>query len=211
MLSPDKERPIPGVTPHFIFLKNFITRPHVKIGDYTYYDMTFNKLSFEEENLVFGFTSPLTVGKFCQIATGVKFILDDANHPMSGFSTYPFFVLGKNSPDCPEWDYDPVLSQKGETVIGNDVWFGHQSVIMPGVTIGDGAIIASRAVVTKDVPPYTIVAGNPAKVIKQRFSDEVIADLQQIVWWDWEYDKITRNLSAIVGGDIEMLKNPNLT
>ena len=120
---------------------------------------------------------------------------------MSVFSTYPFAVFGAPWTEA----YEPEWPNKGDTVVGNDVWFGHESIIMPAVTIGDGAIIGTRAVVTKDVPPYTIVAGNPARIIKARFDEETIKKLLQIAWWDWPIDRITKNLQAIVSADIDKL------
>lgn len=144
----------------------------------------------------------LIIGKFVQIAHGVQLITSSANHPMDGFSTYPFNVFG------PPWStsYDARWPNKGDTIIGNDVWIGHQSLIMPAVSIGDGAIIALRSVVTKNVPPYSIVGGNPAKMIRQRFDDETIARLLEIKWWDWPLEKITKNLAAITGADIRALQ-----
>jgi virginiamycin A acetyltransferase len=151
--------------------------------------------SFSKEKLI--------IGKFCAIATDVKFITSSANHKLDGFSTYPFAIMGHGW----EKDYDLTkLHNKGDTIIGNDVWFGYDSTIMPAVKIGDGAIIGSKAVVTKDVPPYAIVAGNPARIVKKRFSDETINELLKIKWWDWPKEKISRNIKAIVGADLKLLK-----
>lgn len=206
VLSPNTLYPIAKATKDVIFLKNFIKNPNIKIGDYTYYDGRSHAESFETENVIFARSCRLTIGKFCQLAYGTKFLLSDANHQMNGFSTFPFFIFGQLGEGCPEWeDYEIILSNKGDTVVGNDVWFGHESAVMPAVKIGDGAIIAARAVVTKDVPPYTIVGGNPARVIRKRFSDEIISQLIEIQWWNWNYEKITRNIRAIVGGDIQAL------
>lgn len=170
------------------------------MGDYTYYHDTRNPEAFENENVIIHQKSRLVIGKFCQIAQGTKFITSDANHQMTGFSTFPFFIFGG------EWArYTPDLTHKGDTLIGNDVWFGYSSVIMPGVTVCDGAIIGAASVVTKDVPPYTIVAGNPAREIRKRFSDDIIEKLLEIQWWNWSYDKITRNIDSIVGADIDKM------
>lgn len=191
--------------PHTLFLKNFIQHPHIEIGDYTYFN-DFRLPVNDVRQLLVPYMHPaapekLLIGKFVQIAHGVQIITSSANHQMDGFSTYPFAVFGE------PWSlYDVKWPNKGDTVIGNDVWIGHEALIMPAVTIGDGAIIASRSVVTKDVPPYTIVGGNPAKVIRKRFDDEMIAQLLQIKWWDWPIDKITKNIAAIVGCDIAALK-----
>ncbi|BBJ31596.1 hypothetical protein RAS_07050 [Rickettsia asiatica] len=142
----------------------------------------------------------MIIGKFCAIAMGTSFITDDMNHPMDGFSTYPFFIFEN-------WNnYTPSPNKRRDTIIGNNVWFGTNSTVLPGVNIGDGAIIGACSVVAKDVPPYIIVAGNPAKVIRYRFPDEIVEPLLKIQWWDWDYDKITRNIPAIVGADIKKLK-----
>lgn len=208
MLSPEIRYPLANVNRGMIFLKNFITNPNIQVGDYTYYDGRERPELFEKENVVFGYFSRLTIGKFCQLAYGTKFLLNDANHQMNGFSTYPFFAFGNFGEGCPEWaDYDPYLPDKGDTIVGNDVWFGHESLVMPGVQVGDGAIIAARAVVTKNIPPYTIVGGNPAKIIRQRFPDEVISQLLAIQWWNWSYEKITRNIKIISDADIQKLKD----
>lgn len=184
-----------------VFLKNFIHNPNIIIGDYTYYHDYNHPERFEYNNVRNCYFCKLIMGKFCQIAVDTTFIMDDSNHPMSGFSTYPFFIFD-------EWkDYTPVFNKKGDTIIGNDVWFGTNAVIMPGIKIGDGAIIGAYSIVTKDIEPYTIVAGNPAKIIKKRFTDDTIQQLLEIKWWDWQYDKITRNIAIIAGGNIEKLKN----
>lgn len=191
--------------PHTLFLKNFIDHPNITIGDYTYFNDFRLPVDDVRQLLVpymhLGVPEKLTIGKFVQIAHGVQIITSSANHQMSGFSTYPFAVFGE------PWSssYEVVWPNKGNTVISNDVWIGHESLIMPAVTIGDGAIIASRSVVTKDVPPYTIVAGNPAKVIRKRFDDETVAELLKIKWWYWPIDVITKNISAIVSSDINAL------
>ena len=208
MLTPE-EKSLSKSYKGLILLKNFITNKNIEIGDYTYYDNREKEYSaFEKENVIFALTAKLIMGKFCQIAYGTKFLLEDANHQMNGFSTFPFFSLGHISEHCPEWvNYNPIFPKKGNTIIGNDVWFGHECMIMPGVKIGDGAIIAARSVVVKDVPPYSVVGGNPAKVLRKRFPDDVIERLQKIKWWDWDYDKITRNIPKIVSADIDALEN----
>lgn len=204
--NPNEKHPMKGF-PQICFIKNTVSNPNIIIGDYTYYDDLENSENFER-NVLYHFPfigDKLIIGKFCALATGVKFIMNGANHKMSGFSSYPFQIFGngweKITPQPGE------LPNKGDTVIGNDVWIGYEAVIMPGVEIGDGAIIASKSVVTKNVAPYTIVGGNPAKEIRKRFADEVIETLLEIAWWNWDIEKITRNLERIVGGDIEALKN----
>lgn len=161
-----------------------------------------------EKNVLYNYGGDsLIIGKFCAIATHVKFIMNGENHKLDGISisTYPFPIFGHG------WEAamnDLMnLPSKGDIVIGNDVWIGYDSLIMPGVKIGDGAIIAARSVVVKDIPPYTIAGGNPAVPIKQRFSNEEIEILLSIRWWDWEIDQITRNIDVIMNGDVEKLKD----
>ena len=192
--------------PHTIFLKNFIDHPGIQIGDYTYFNDFRLPVADVRQLLVpymhLGAPEKLIIGKFVQIANGVQIITSSANHQMDGFSTFPFAVFGE------PWssNYEPKWPNKGDTMIGNDVWIGHEALIMPAVSIGDGAIIASRSVVTKDVPPYSIVAGNPAKIIRYRFDDVTIASLLKIKWWDWPIDLINRNIASIVAIDIDTLK-----
>ena len=204
--NPNEKHPMKGF-PQICFIKNTVTNPNIIIGDYTYYDDLEDSENFER-NVLYHFPfigDKLIIGKFCALATGVKFIMNGANHKISGFSTYPFQIFGNGwEKVTPELDE---LPNKGNIVISNDVWIGYEAIIMPGVEIGDGAIIASKSVVTKDVSPYTVVGGNPAKVIKKRFADEVIETLLEIAWWDWDIEKITRNLDKIVGGDINGLKS----
>lgn len=143
----------------------------------------------------------LIIGKFCQIATGVRFIMNGGNHAMDGVSTYPFYIMGKSWSDAPY-----TITSKGDTVIGNDVWIGNSVTIMQGIKIGHGAIIGTNALVTKDVKPYTVVGGNPAKTIRKRFDEKTIKLLLKLAWWDWPLDKIEKYLPAIGSGDIEGLK-----
>ena len=199
--DPNTLWPIDGVT-RTCFLKNIITSPQIIVGDYSYYDDPNDVYNFEKNVLyLFEFMQDrLIVGKFVQIATGVRFIMNGSNHAMNGISTYPFQVMGKSWADSSM----NVLS-KGDTVIGNDVWIGNSATFMQGVKIGDGAIIGTNALVTKDVEPYTIVGGNPAKPIKKRFSDEEIAFLLKLKWWNWPIEKITENLNAITSSDFKAL------
>jgi virginiamycin A acetyltransferase len=201
--NPKEPYPVPG-HPRVCFIKNFVKAANIIIGDYTYYDDPVNPEDFEK-NVLYNYGSDrLIIGKFCAIATHVKFIMNGANHKLDGISTYPFPIFGHG------WESAMTellnLPSKGDIIIGNDVWIGYDALIMPGVKIGDGAVIAARSVVVKDVPPYTIVGGNPAVVIKQRFSDVEIEELLKIRWWDWEIEKITRNLDVIMNGDIQKIK-----
>lgn len=203
--DPKVMHPMQGF-PQVCFIKNTVTNPNIIIGDYTYYDDPEDSENFER-NVLYHFPfvgDKLVIGKFCALAKGIKFIMNGANHKMSGFSTYPFQIFGNGwERVMPQSDELPF---KGDTVVGNDVWIGYEAVIMPGVKIGDGAIIAASAVVTKNVPPYTIVGGNPANILRQRFPDETIKLLLDIAWWNWDIEKITINLEKIVGADIEVLK-----
>ncbi|RWY57249.1 CatB-related O-acetyltransferase [Mucilaginibacter gilvus] len=194
---------------NLVFLKNMITRPNIEVGDYTYYDDFEDPGNFER-NVLYHFDfigDKLIIGKFCAIASGVKFIMNGANHQISPISTYPFanFKNGWEKINEASGFYDK-YPYKGNTVVGNDVWIGYEAVIMPGVTIGDGAVIASKAVVTKDVAPYTIVGGNPAKLIRKRFDDDAAARLQKIAWWNWSAERITENLRIINSADIDALE-----
>lgn len=192
--------------PQICFIKNAVSNPNIIIGDYTYYDDPEDSENFER-NVLYHFpfiADKLIIGKFCALSRGVKFIMNGANHKISGFSTYPFNIFGSGWERVTPEQHE--LPFKGDTTIANDVWIGYEAVIMPGVKIGNGAIVAAKSVVTKDVPPYTIVGGNPARLIRSRFPDETIQLLLEIEWWNWPIEKITRNLEKIVGADIEALK-----
>lgn len=192
--------------PQVCFIKNTVDNPNIIIGDYTYYDDPEDSENFER-NVLYHFPfigDKLIIGKYCAIARQAKFIMNGANHQMSGFSTYPFYIFGNgweaSTPDPQDFPY------KGDTVVGHDVWIGYEAVLMPGVNIGSGAIIASKSVVIDHVPPYAIVGGNPARVIRKRFSDEIINDLLDIAWWDWDSETVTQNLDHIRGADIKALR-----
>jgi len=207
LLNMDVVHPITApdgtVITNTVYLQNVIDHPRITVGAYSYASNFTPQSNWAQTLAPYLFPiskEKLVIGKFCQFAHGTTFITSSANHPMGGFSTYPFRVFK------PETMIDYINLPSRDTVIGHDVWIGHNATIMPGVTIGSGAIIASGAVVTKDVAPYTIVGGNPAQVIRQRFSDEVIAELLAIAWWDWPIDRIEANLVAIEGVDIEALR-----
>lgn len=198
MPIPDSDQIFP--LPHYdrlCFLKNIIKNPNIIVGDYTYYD-DFEDVNNFEKNVKYHFDfigDKLIIGKFCMIASGVTFIMNGANHKSDGISAYPFFIFGgdwaKSAPAEGELPY------KGDTVIGNDVWIGNEATIMPGVKIGDGAIIAAKSVVTRDVPPYTIVGGNPADRLRKRFDDNTVDKLLEMRWWDWPIKKITENVDLL--------------
>lgn len=192
-----------------IYLKHVITNPNITVGDFTMYnDFVNDPTLFEKNNVLYHYPinhDKLQIGKFCSVACGAKFLFNSANHTLSSLSTYPFPLFFE------EWglekkDVTNAWDNKGDIVIGNDVWIGYEAVILAGVTIGDGAIIGTHAVVTKDVPPYTIVGGVPAKSIKKRFSEETISTLLEIQWWNWSKERIARNIGAIQSGNIEQLK-----
>jgi virginiamycin A acetyltransferase len=181
-----------------VYLKNVITNPNIIVSD---------PAQFEKNNVLYHYPvnqDRLIIGKFCSIACGARFLLTSANHTSKSLSTYPFPIFFE------EWDLDKkqvasAWDKKGDIVIGNDVWIGYEAVVLSGVHIGDGAIIGSRAVVTKDVAPYTVVGGIPAKEVKRRFDEETIEKLQKIQWWDWRFDKIQRFLPDIMNGEITVL------
>ena len=192
-----------------IYLKNAITNSSITVGDYTMYnDFENNPTDFENNNVLYHYPinhDKLIIGKFCSIACGAKFLFNSANHTLASLSTYPFPLFFE------EWELEKknvteAWDNKGDIIIGNDVWIGYEAVVLAGVTIGDGAIIGTHAVVTKDVPPYTIVGGVPAKPIRKRFDDETIAQLLRLKWWDWSEEKISQNIQVIKSGRIEQLR-----
>ena len=187
------------------FLKNIITNPNIIVGDYTYYDDFEDVHNFEKNvKYHFDFTGDqLIIGKFCMIASDVKFIMNGANHLSNAISTYPFAVFGNGWENAMEGKAYP---NKGNIEIGNDVWIGYNATIMAGVKIGDGAIIATNATVVSDVEPYTIVGGNPAREIKKRFSPEIIERLLKLQWWNWDIEKITKNVQNLTDLDIDKLE-----
>ena len=187
------------------FLKNIIKNPNIIVGDFTYYDDFENVANFEK-NVKYHFDflgDKLIIGKFCMIASDVKFIMNGANHLSKSISSFPFAIFGEDWKNAMNGKTYP---NKGNTEIGNDVWIGFNATIMPGIKIGDGAIIASNSNVTKDVEPYSIVGGNPAKEIKKRFSKEQIEKLLKISWWNWEIEKITKNIQNLTDQNIEALE-----
>ncbi|NEM96144.1 CatB-related O-acetyltransferase [Pontibacter burrus] len=205
MNGPDPNATYPLPHHHkLVFLKSIIQNPNIIVGDYTYYDDLEDPHNFEK-NVLYHFDfigDKLIIGKFCSIASGVKFIMNGGNHETKPISSFPFEIFGNG------WERiaDKVAYPfKGDTVVENDVWIGTEAVIMPGVRVGNGAVIASKSVVAKDVPDYAIVAGNPAVVVKMRFTEEQIQQLLTIAWWNWSGEKISRNLHLIHSTDIDAL------
>lgn len=192
-----------------VYLNQVVTNPNIIVGDYTMYnDFVNDPTEFEKNNVLYHYPingDRLIIGKFCSIACGAKFLFNSANHSLTSLSTYPFPIFFE------EWGLERAQvarawDHKGDIVIGNDVWIGYEAVILAGVTVGDGAIIGTRAVVTKDVPPYTIVGGVPAKPIRKRFPDDTIAALLALRWWDWPEERIAGCLDAIQSGQIDQIK-----
>lgn len=205
---PDPDAVFPNEYGTTCFLKNVMTAPNIEVGDYTYYDDPVDPTEFEKNNVLFNwpeFGDKLIIGKFCAIASGVQFIMGSANHRTSSVTTYPFNVFGG------AWAENtlPHLQQlpfKGDTVVGNDVWIGRNSVILPGVHIGDGAIIAAQSVVTKDVAPYTVAGGNPARFLKSRFDEEMTDLLLRLRWWDLEGEALVELLPLLCDPDLEKVR-----
>ena len=203
--DPDKVFPNENIR-SLCFIKNVITRPNIIVGDYTYYDDDGGAEYFEKHvTHHYEFIGDkLIIGKFCAIGKGVEFIMNGANHRMNSASTYPFNIMGGG------WErVTPSLKDlpiKGDTVVGNDVWIGQNVTILPGVHIGDGAIIGANSVVSKDVQPYTVVGGNPIKLIRRRFDDGTTEFLLGLKWWDWSAEKIFKNLELLCSGDLSKLK-----
>ena len=202
MNAPDKNNPFPLENYHRLcFLKNIVKNPNVLVGDYTYYD-DFEDVANFEKNVKYHFDfvgDKLIIGKFCMIASNVTFIMNGANHLSNSISSYPFAIFGKAWSQAMDGKGYP---SKGDTIIGNDVWIGYNATIMPGIKIGDGAIIASNTTVTKDVEAYSIVGGNPGQLIRKRFSEADIAKLLELKWWDWPIEKITAHVQSLTDSKI---------
>lgn len=205
--NPNERFPFPGAT-HTVFIKNVISGSNIEAGDYSYFHDFEEAEKFQEKCVRYHFDfigDRLIIGKFCAIASGVQFIMNGANHAMDGLSTYPFNIFQGGW----ETGFDPASfaeAGRGDTVVGNDVWIGTDATILPGVQIGHGAVIGAKSVVGTNVPDYAIVAGNPARVIRYRFTSDEITRLLALGWWDWPVEKVTQALSALRGGDINLLE-----
>ena len=204
-MNPEKIYPREGDR-ETVYLKNVVTDPGIQVGEFTMYnDFVHDPREFEKKNVLYHYPvnkEKLVIGKFCSIACRAKFLFNSANHTLSSLSTYPFPIF------FDEWgleksDVAAAWDRKGDIVIGNDVWIGYEAVILSGVTIGDGAVIGARAVVTKDVPPYAIVGGVPARVIRSRFPEETVKALLRLKWWDWPAERIQEKLAEIREGGFE--------
>jgi virginiamycin A acetyltransferase len=184
-----------------VFLKPLVRNPQIQVGEYTYYDDPDAALEFERDAFLYGYgPERLIIGRYCAIASGVRFIMSGANHADLGPSTFPFGIFGGV---WAERTMDLVMSaeSRGDTVVGNDVWLGYRALVMPGVAIGDGAVVAAASVVTSDVPPYAIVGGNPARVLRRRFEDDDVERLLRAAWWDWPVELVTEHARAIMAGE----------
>ncbi|MCG7384455.1 Vat family streptogramin A O-acetyltransferase [Paenibacillus sp. ACRRY] len=208
-MAPDKTKLFPNENIRTVcYIQNLPPRPNVDIGDYTYYSDNSNPPEHFYDRILHHYDflgDRLVIGKFCAIAEGVTFIMNGANHRMEGMTTYPFNIFGG------EWErVTPTLDQlpfKGDTVLGNDVWLGQNVTIMPGITVGDGAIVASNSTVTRNIEPYVIVGGNPAKPIKKRFDDKTIELLLELKWWDQDEEWLDTHLEQLVSTyDLQTLK-----
>ena len=195
-----------------VYLKNVINDPDIKVGDHTYYhDFENDPRDFVKNNVLYHapdilFHDDITIGKYCSIASGVKFICQSANHDMDMCCLYPFVIFNEHwaLPDeMFSMSFDRVKSKKGATVIGNDVWIGHDAVIMPGVKIGDGAIIGTKSLVSRDVEPYTVVAGNPARPVRKRFDQATINRLLEMKWWDLPDEEVRALVPDMIDGKLE--------
>ena len=206
MNGPDPAQPHPlAAFPRVCFIRNTGKNPNIIVGEYTYYDDPDGAHDFER-NVLYHYPfvgDRLVIGRFCAIATGVTFLMNGANHRLGGISTYPFEIFANGWEAAARAGQEP---SRGDTVVGNDVWLGYRATVLPGVRIGDGAVVAACAVVAADVPPYAVVAGNPARLARVRFSGEVVEELLRIAWWNWPPEKITRNIEKIVSADVAALR-----
>ncbi|HEY9079205.1 CatB-related O-acetyltransferase [Magnetovibrio sp.] len=203
--DPDTPYPLPNAK-RVVFLKPHITRPNISVGDFTYYDSPIHPEHFQDDNVLYHYEAQgdrLIIGKYCALAHGVTFIMNGANHRMDGVSTYPFPIFGASWGE--HMDLLGDLPSRGDTRVGNDVWLGMEAMVMPGVTIGDGAIVAARAVVTSDVAPYTIVAGNPAQVVRERVSPADAQRLVETAWWDWPTEIVNTHIRTLMTGDADKI------
>jgi virginiamycin A acetyltransferase len=203
--DPTQVHPLPH-TDRVVFLKPVVTSEKIEIGDYTYYDDPGDPTAFEQNNVLYGYgPERLVIGRYCALAEGVRFVMAGANHPMLGPSTFPFGIFGGT---WAETTMDLVMSapSRGDTVVGHDVWLGYRTLVMPGVTIGHGAVVAAGSVVVADIPPYAIAGGNPARVLRMRYDEEGVARLLRAAWWDWPVELVTEHARTIMSGTPEDLE-----
>ncbi|MET8740083.1 CatB-related O-acetyltransferase [Streptomyces sp. NPDC004728] len=202
--DPTVLHPMPG-QPRVVLLKPLVKSELIEVGDFSYYDDQDDATGFETRNVLYHYgPEKLVIGKFCALGTGTRFIMNGANHRMDGPSTFPFPSMGGSWTE--HFDLLTGLPGRGDTVVGNDVWFGYGSMVMPGVRIGHGAIIGAGSVVTSDVPDYGIAGGNPARLIRTRYDEETVARLLAVAWWDWPTDHLTRHIRTIMSGSVDDLE-----
>jgi virginiamycin A acetyltransferase len=200
--TPDPNIKFPLTGHPVTYIKPTITRPNIIVGDFSYFsDVDFEKHVTHHYDF---YGDKLIIGKFCQIANGVEFIMNGANHKMNAASTFPFYIFEGWQQDIPPLSEMPI---KGDTIVGNDVWIGQSVTILPGVHIGNGAIIGANSVVGSDVEPYTIIVGNPAKLIRKRFDDELIGLLQKLKWWDLPIEEINKIIPLLNDSDLNHVKS----
>jgi len=186
-------------TKRVVFLKPLVTHPNVEVGDYTYYDDPDDPEAFERDAVLYAHgPERLVIGRFCAIASGVRFVLPGANHADLGPSTFPFGIFGEGWADT--MDLVMGAPSRGDTVVGHDVWLGYKALVLPGVTIGHGAVIAAGSVVPGDVPPYAVAAGNPARIVRRRYEDEDVERLLRAAWWNWPIELVTEHARTIMAG-----------
>ncbi|MEU4586979.1 CatB-related O-acetyltransferase [Kitasatospora aureofaciens] len=203
--------PDPGVLhpfpeqPRVVLLKPLVTSPLIEVGEYSYYDDPKDPTAFETRNVLYHYgPERLVIGRFCAFAQGVRFVMNGANHRMDGPSTFPFPIMGGAWAE--HFDLLSGLPGRGDTVVGHDVWLGYRTTVMPGVRIGNGAIVAAGPVVTSDIPDYAIAGGNPAKVVRMRYEEDEVARLLAVAWWDWPVEHLTRHLRTVMSGSVEELE-----
>ena len=212
-IAPDPMTPHPLPDhPRVVFLAPLVHSPQIEVGDFTYYDDPDDPEAFETRNVLYAYgPERLVIGRYCALASGVRFIMGGANHSMAGVSTFPFTIFGG------EWgrrtlDLLQAIPSRGDTIVGHDIWLGYEALVMPGVRIGNGAVVAAGSDVGSDVPHYGIVAGNPARLVRRRFDDADVERLQRGAWWDWPHALVTEHVRAIMGGapeEIERIARDN--
>jgi virginiamycin A acetyltransferase len=208
--DPNVVHPLP-TTDRVVFLKPVVSSDKIEVGDYTYYDDADDPTAFEQNNVLYAIgPERLVIGRYCALAEGVRFIMPGANHAMLGPSTFPFGIFGGDWADT--MDLVMGAPSRGDTVVGNDVWLGYRALVLPGVTIGDGAVVAAGSVVATDVPAYGIVAGNPARLLRRRYEDADVDRLLRAAWWDWPVELVTEHARTIMSGtpaDVERIAREN--
>ncbi|MBA0052603.1 CatB-related O-acetyltransferase [Streptomyces sp. AJS327] len=203
--DPNRLHPVPG-QPRVVLLRPLVTSPLIEVGEFTYYDDPDDPTAFETRNVLYHYgPERLVIGRFCALGEGVRFLMNGANHRMDGPSTFPFPIMGGSWAD--HADLLTGLPSRGDTVVGHDVWLGYRATVMPGVRVGNGAVVASGAVVVDDVPDYGVVGGNPARLLRHRHSPADIERLLELAWWDWPLDHLTRHIRTVMSGGVRDLED----